>query len=122
MAISRKYAAQLRREIAKRDQQIETLQREQHRLLDELGEANLDLTKKQILLDELAQKLNRAGQDLGRANWKSETCRQIAYTAMDGLATIAGATTGHIRTTLLALERDGRAQLNTVLNGNGAHA
>jgi predicted RNase H-like nuclease (RuvC/YqgF family) len=124
MAARRKSVSELRADVSR-------LTRENQRLFDELGEANVDrekfrviaddLAKKlQVTADDLATKLNQKGEELGRAHARIERLRQIADTALYGLSTLAASTNDPaLVSTALALVRDGRAQLANGHNGHG---
>lgn len=91
--VSRKRAEQLNREIHRLQDQIATL---------------LDANR------ALEDSLQRVGETVGRANQRAAKMLLIAETSLDGLATVAGASSGAARSTLLALEREGRTQIRMV--------
>jgi chromosome segregation ATPase len=119
--VTHKYAQSLHGDIRKRDDQIGRLQRDIQHAHDDLSVAQARAVALQRELDAMAAKVNKMGTDLGAANMREMVAREVARTALNGMAIIAGGIPGGtIGSTLLALERDGRAQLK--LAGNGAHA
>lgn len=120
--VTRRYADELHRNIRRRDEQIEQLQRERHTANDALHAQTLATATMEGEVDAMAAKLNKMGTDLGVANMRALLVHEVANTALNGMGALASAVGNgsQIASTLRALERDGRAQLK--LAANGTHA
>lgn len=123
--ISAKHAQALHGDIRRRDEQIDRLQRDIQHQNDRLEESTHREEQLRVELDQLALKLQTMGEQVGAANLRELAAREVATTALHGMAAVAGSvqcgvSTTQIAVTLRSLERDGREQLKRA--SNGAHA
>jgi regulator of replication initiation timing len=112
---SQKSVGELLHEVRRRDEQINVLQREAFHAEDEVRELREKEAALRLQVDGLCTRLDRMGAEMGAANCREIRVRLIAETALNALAAMASALPSsnvhHCVTTLLAVERDGRAQL-----------
>jgi predicted RNase H-like nuclease (RuvC/YqgF family) len=118
--ISLKLARSLHAEIRSQRASIEDLESSNGTLGVDLRAAQRLILELTTANDDLARQINAKGEEVGRVNARVERLRQIVETLCNGYAIAAAATNNAAQiSTFLALQRDGRAQLEKALNGNG---